>query len=1093
MKTIHYSSLAGIQRYRVLVALWLIFLATVAGAAEPRPLRVLFLGHESKHHDSGACVPLLMSAMGREAIYFDYFTKPDCLNAETLGHYDALMLYANHDTIKPEEFVALRDFVESGHGFLPIHCASACFGNDPRFIALLGGRFKEHQTGIFKAEILDKAHPVMTGVNEYETWDETYVHDQIIHQGRKLLAERVEGAHREPWTWVREQGKGRVFYTASGHDQRTWENADFQTMLRNAIVWSVGDKARGEWEVFLRSRENEQREKSPHVANYEKRPEPLTFQEPFSVKGAMERTQVPADCRLELFASEPQIGKPIAFAWDERGRLWIAETSDYPHVVNPDGSGGDRIKICEDTDGDGKADKFTVFAVKLNIPTGLVFARGGVIVSQPPRFLFLVDTDGDDKADSREELLKGWGIGDTHGQAGNLRFGHDNWLYGSVGYNGFDGTVGGNPLHFSMGTYRFKADGSALEFLHQFTNNTWAQSANDAGDQFGGTANGAPIFYGGIPANVVPPGARIMTAKKINVVDAAHPITPNVRQVDFMGGYTAACNATFIRSNNLPPRLQGMAMVCEPTLKLIALMDVRPDGAGYKAFDAMNLFASTDEWTSPVYAEVGPDGAVWVADWQNFIIQHNPTPSVANGGYNAKTGVGGAHENPLRDHSRGRIYRIVWDQAKPVKKSLNAASAAQLVAALNDDVSYWRLLAQKNLVEGEKVDGAESLKKLVLAENRAVGAIHALWSLHGLKLLDEPTHKAALLSKDARLRRNAVRALGSDAGSQALYFGSGIVADPDLTTRLAAFVKLAEFETSEDIQTLVKRLGSDTANLQDEWLKEALTLLAKKHNAGSMKFAEGPNLLPNPGLEEIGVDGFPKGWQRRDYNDLRATAEAKWSIVSGADVVHGGKHAFRCITSGDADTSFFADVPLKPNTEYKLSAWVKATGLRGNVSLNDHIGRAQTELLRKDSGWKQVQTTFNSHNRLVASINMLHVAKGEGWFDDVSLVELIPVNEAEEKVVAGDPNRGEGIFWKHPVAACVNCHMLAGKGSTVGPALDSIATRRNAEYLRQSLLEPNKVLAEGYQQLGSSPMPPMGLILKAQEIADVEAFLLSLK
>ncbi|MDP4848827.1 MAG: glycosyl hydrolase, partial [Verrucomicrobiales bacterium] len=116
------------------------------------------------------------------------------------------------------------------------------------------------------------------------------------------------------------------------------------------------------YEAFLTQREPEERVKDPNVANYEKRPEPLTFQKPYSVKGSLERTQVAADLKLELFASDPDIGKPIAMAWDERGRCWVAETYDYPHGVKPDGVGSDRIRICEDTDGDGRADKFTTFA-----------------------------------------------------------------------------------------------------------------------------------------------------------------------------------------------------------------------------------------------------------------------------------------------------------------------------------------------------------------------------------------------------------------------------------------------------------------------------------------------------------------------------------------------------------------------------------------------------------------------------------------------------------------------------------------------------------------------------------------------------------
>ena len=181
--------------------------------------------------------------------------------------------------------------------------------------------------------------------------------------------------------------------------------------LKNALLSAAGPERAEQWREFVKTREEENREPHSNVANYERRPQPLTYQHPLSVKGSMERTQVAPDLRLELFAAEPDIMKPIALAWDERGRCWVAETSDYPHGVTPGGEGNDRIKICEDTDGDGKADKFTVFADKLNIPTSLTFANGGLIVSQPPRFLFLKDTDGDDKADERRDIMTGWGIG----------------------------------------------------------------------------------------------------------------------------------------------------------------------------------------------------------------------------------------------------------------------------------------------------------------------------------------------------------------------------------------------------------------------------------------------------------------------------------------------------------------------------------------------------------------------------------------------------------------------------------------------------------------------------------------------------------
>ncbi|MBP6785516.1 MAG: ThuA domain-containing protein, partial [Verrucomicrobiales bacterium] len=1019
-------------------------------------------------------------------------------DADYLAHFDAVLLYANHEKIEPAHWENLKSFIENGGGFVPVHCASWCFQNIPEFDQVVGGRFANHKTAIFRTKTIAPDHAAIKDVPGFEAWDETYVHKNHNPEGRTVLQVREVAkddniTEPEPWTWVRTQGKGRVFYTASGHDERVWSLPEFQQLLKKGILWSVGEDRLATYESFLTQREREERVKDPNVANYEKRPEPLTFQKPYPAKGAMERTQVPADMKLELFASDPDIGKPIALAWDERGRCWVAETSDYPHGVKPDGVGSDRIRICEDTDGDGKADKFTTFADGLNIPTGLVFSNGGLIVSQPPRFFFLKDTNGDDVADVKEELMTGWGIGDTHAQASNLHYGYDNWLHGSVGYSGFAGEVGGKARKFAMGTYRFKPDGSALEFLHQFTNNTWAQSQNDAGDDFGGTANGAPIFYGGIPQTIVPEGLRSMTAKKINHVDLAHALTPNFRQVDVMGGYTAAAGSAFIYSGNLPVRLQGKAMVCEPTMKIVSLMDVRPDGAGYTAHDGMNIFASTDEWTSPVYAEVGPDGAVWIADWQNFIIQHNPTPSLDRGGYVATTGVGGAHENALRDHSRGRIYRVVWEKATaPKVKSLAGASKSALVAALGADTQLWRLTAQRLLVEGKHADAAPDLVKLITANDGNIAAIHALWALEGLGKLDSATHQAALLAKDTKLRRNAIRALGTDAAASALFFGSGVVTDPDLNTRLAAFVKLAEFTTTPEITTLAQRLMLDATTRGDEWLSEAAKILARVHGAAA-NFKEGPNLVPNPGFEKLTDKGEAEGWKSRNYN-----GEATWSVAGKADA-HTGEHSLMVESAKGADTSWFTDTTLEANADYKLSAWVKTAKVRGAMGalLNIHGTEYKTNGIIRDSDWVEVELIFNSGNRTKVSLNALFggwgSSTGKAWYDDVKLARLLPAETEEEKSLTGDPKRGENIFWKHPVAACMNCHMLGGKGSPVGPPLDGIAGRKDAAYLTQSLLEPNAVLAETYTATPISPMPPMGLILKPQELEDVKAFLGTLK
>jgi mono/diheme cytochrome c family protein len=308
---------------------------------------------------------------------------------------------------------------------------------------------------------------------------------------------------------------------------------------------------------------------------------------------------------------------------------------------------------------------------------------------------------------------------------------------------------------------------------------------------------------------------------------------------------------------------------------------------------------------------------------------------------------------------------------------------------------------------------------------------------------------------------------------------------------LAALVKLADFPTSPEVQTLVRQLAADPAVKSDEWLNEASRLLAKKHKTAT--YVEGPNLLPNPGFEEVADDKkTPLGWKRRDYGQRAGNKDANWGIVIDPKNVRSGKHAMRAITRGEADTSFFADVELKPNTDYRLSAWIKTHALRGKASLNDHIGRAETEkVTARESDWTEVEVVFNSGKRAKASINLLHVATGDSFYDDVRLSELTVAGEAA--VTAGVPARGADIFWKHPTAACAICHMVGGKGSAIGPALDGIATRATPAYIHESLVEPNKVLAKGFEKLGVSPMPPMGLILKPQELEDVKAYLQTLK
>ncbi|HET9796702.1 MAG TPA: PVC-type heme-binding CxxCH protein, partial [Gemmatimonadaceae bacterium] len=366
-----------------------------------RPLRVLFLGHRSEHHNSAAYEPLLAFVLASRGIQLTYEDDPAlALRSERLRHYDALLLYANHDSITPPEERALLDYVNGGGGFVAVHSASFCFRNSDAFVAMVGAQFKSHDTATFAAVTVQPEHPVMRGLQAFTTWDETYVHSHH-NPDRTVLMERVQGNVHEPYTWVRTQGKGRVFYTAFGHDERTWGNPGFQQLLERGIEWVVPDSARAALAALAIPAPSYA---EAHLPNYEKKTPAPRMQGALSPEESQKLIEVPAEFRVELFAAEPDIVKPIAMTWDERGRLWIAETLDYPNTIEPGAVGRDRIRILEDTDGDGRADKFTLFADSLNIPTSLALVNGGVIVSEAPAFLFLKDTTGDDRADVREPI-----------------------------------------------------------------------------------------------------------------------------------------------------------------------------------------------------------------------------------------------------------------------------------------------------------------------------------------------------------------------------------------------------------------------------------------------------------------------------------------------------------------------------------------------------------------------------------------------------------------------------------------------------------------------------------------------------------------
>ncbi len=802
----------------LLFAAALLFQFSVS-AAPGRRLELLFLGDKG-HHKPFDRYPALQSAVGIKGMNITYTESLKDLNEAYLNKFDALVIYANHDSIAAPQEKALLNYVASGHGLVAIHCASFNFRNSKEFVKMVGGQFWRH--GMDSIRVKNEANTYV----KIKTVDETYLHSQLqpdnqIWQSRILGPEQAKdkpGATTEPYTWTRTYGKGNVFYTAYGHDERTWETEGFQDLVTQGILHAVGAEKRALLTALnlpvLKYREAK-------LPNYEKREGAQLQQLPLSPEESVKFIQVPVDFNLQVFASEPNVMHPIAMAWDERGRLYVLITKDYPNERKETG-GSDYILLCEDTNNDGKADKFTKWADGLSIPTGMVFANGGLIISQAPHMILLKDTNGDDKADEKKILFTGFGTGDTHAGPSNLHYGFDNWIWGCVGYSGYKGKVGADSLQFAQAFFRFKPDGSKMEHMTTTSNNTWGFDFNESGDVFGSTANNAHGWYMAIPhRNIWHAPMTLNGSKNTDTHKDMRTITKKVRQVDVFGGFTAAAGHNFYSARSFPKEYWNqIAFVSEPTGHVIHQNRQVPTGSDFNDKEAFNFLAGADEWVSPVFAQVGPDGAVWVADWYSYIIQHNPVPQ----GF--KNGGGNAYDTDLRDFTHGRIYRVGYNKA-PAYTPVSLKTPAECIAALSNSNLFWRLNAQRLLVERGNKDVVPALVALIGSAKTdeiglAPGAIHALRTLEGLGVLPMDVLARAMKHSSAAVRKQAVQVLPRTAASAKLILDQKMLNDKDSLVVLHSILALIESPTSPAVEAAMARKIAVSQKTTDRWIPDAL-------------------------------------------------------------------------------------------------------------------------------------------------------------------------------------------------------------------------------------------------------------------------------
>lgn len=843
----------------------------------PRRAEVLFFGKgiaDAEKYASWMAIELFKSGVN-----VTFTGESGDLNKENLELYDGLIIYSTIDTLSPDQEDALKGFVSAGKGLTVLNIGSSCFKNSDWYGNAVGGSAVQGAEGEITVHLADTSSQVVKGFSGFETTDVIYQHNNL-QPDITILIENGNTDSGEPYAWTRKEGKGRIFYTALGSSEMTWKKSNFLRLLRNGVFWTLGSKVQQLVEDLKIPRVSIY---GDSIADFTARHDVPGIQDPQSPEEAVKLIQKPVGFEVELFASEPDIVNPIAMNWDEKGRLWVIEGLDYPNdFVETDGAKNDQIKICEDTNGDGKADKFTVFADELNIATSLTFVNDGVLVSMAPHFIYLKDTDGDDVADLRDTIMTGWRKFDTHAGPSHLQYSFDNKIWGVTGYSGFDGYINGKRQIFGQGLYRFNPDGSDFEYLATTSNNTWGLGMTEDNNVFISTANNTHSAFYSMPEWMTQRRIRdedkkfeVNAIQKIDGHYNAHPLTPNLRQVDVVGGFTSAAGHQFYTARNFPEEYWNrIAFVAEPTIRLVHNAILEADGAGFAESDGWNFMASSDEWFGPVQAKVGPDGAVWVVDWYNFIIQHNvfvprQAPSEKVLPFKDQPhGEGNAFESELRDKMHGRIYRLVYKGGGESQGfELSKDDVPGLLKALKSDNKFWRTHAQRLLVERKNKDVVSDLIKIV--DDQSVDAIalnapaiHALWTMKGLNAIHG--HEKALQSVIKSLdhpspgvRKAAIQVLPANEALISDIKQSNIIHDPHLNTRLAAFVKLAEFPSSSEIVDLLIEATDNIENANDRWLAQALIGAIVSHeemfyiqSEGKMFSSFGNLILESLGKEE---------------------------------------------------------------------------------------------------------------------------------------------------------------------------------------------------------------------------------------------------
>ena len=544
-----------------------------------------------------------------------------------------------------------------------------------------------------------------------------------------------------------------------------------------------------------------------------------------SVAAELKSFKLAEGYEASLFADETDgVANPVCMTWDPAGRLWVLVTAAYPQL-NPVEEPNDKLLILTDANGDGRADKTTVFADGLNMPTGFALGHGGAYIGQGNDLLHLVDTDGDDKADSRRVLLTGFGTGDTHQNINSLTWSP------------------GGELLFCQGLHSFSRVETPWGIRRLDEHGSWRLRPRrlqlDGFRRSGGDGNPWGIVFGNWGEPFVKGNGQGVFELLPGMVSTERIASFWGREMTIGQTRTKSMIIEFAESPHLPDDIQGEMLIAGYFARDVNRFKREIDGSGHRLSLQPNLLTSSHNAFRPVDIRIGPDGAIYIADWFNPIIGH----------YQA------SFRHPERDKTHGRIWRITA-KGRPLAKApdLSRMSVAELCEQLKSDWRYVRYQAKRRLADLPKGEIIPAITRWVNAlDKNDTNNEHHLFEAIGVfeshEFINQPLLERLLKAKDYRARAYATRVAGRwhDRLESPLDLLNQSVVDENPRVRLEAIVACSDIHSAESMAVAAKATDQPMDRFTSHALSQTVHALAPQWqpalNQGQLKFENPAGLI----------------------------------------------------------------------------------------------------------------------------------------------------------------------------------------------------------------------------------------------------------